>query len=394
MVPEGWKEGCVGDLLEGLESGVSVNGEDREVREHEKAVLKVSSVSYGTFDAKAAKVINPTEIERARINPKKDRVIISRSNTEAFVGASAYVDEDYPNLFLPDKLWQTIPKPKMNMKWLAYLLSSSYVRYSLKKLATGTSGSMKNITKSELLTLKVLIPSLVEQKKIAQILSTWDKAITTTEQLLANSRQQKKALMQQLLTGKKRLLDKNGVRFSGEWKNGHLSDLGKITKGKALSSKDLIDGNYPVIAGGKSSPYNHRDYTHENVITVSASGAYAGYVAYHPYKLWASDCSVVIAKANSDIFFIYQLMSHMQTKIYSLQSGGAQPHVYPKDLEVLRVSIPPIGEQQKVAAVLSIADRDITALQQKLEALKQEKKALMQQLLTGKRRVKVDEEAA
>lgn len=242
--------------------------------------------------------------------------------------------------------------------------------------------------------LKIALPPYPEQKKIAQILSTWDKAITTTEQLLANSRQQKKALMQQLLTGKKRLLDKNGVRFSGEWKNGHLSDLGKITKGKALSSKDLIDGNYPVIAGGKSSPYNHRDYTHENVITVSASGAYAGYVAYHPYKLWASDCSVVIAKANSDIFFIYQLMSHMQTKIYSLQSGGAQPHVYPKDLEVLRVSIPPIGEQQKVAAVLSIADRDITALQQKLEALKQEKKALMQQLLTGKRRVKVDEEAA
>ncbi|MDC6726380.1 restriction endonuclease subunit S, partial [Leclercia adecarboxylata] len=129
------------------------------------------------------------------------------------------------------------------------------------------------------------VPPLPEQNKIAQILSTWDKAITTTEQLLTNGQQQKKALMQQLLTGKKRLMDKNGVRISGEWRHGHLSDLGKITKGKALSSKDLIDGDYPVIAGGKSSPYNHRDYTHENVITVSASGAYAGYVAYHPYKL-------------------------------------------------------------------------------------------------------------
>ncbi|MGU5767905.1 restriction endonuclease subunit S, partial [Aeromonas allosaccharophila] len=136
--------------------------------------------------------------------------------------------------------------------------------------------------------------------------------------------------------------------------------------------------------------YNHRDYTHENVITVSASGAYAGYVAYHPYKLWASDCSVVMGKSNSNIGFIYQLMSHTQSKIYSLQSGGAQPHVYPKDLEVLRVSIPPIDEQQKIAAVLSTADQEISALQQKLDALKQEKKALMQQLLTGKRRVKVE----
>jgi type I restriction enzyme S subunit len=274
--------------------------------------------------------------------------------------------------------------------------SSDFYTYFLlspfgkSQIYAGAAGGAQGVFNTKLTQeISVPVPPLPEQKKIAKILSTWDKAITTTEQLLANSQQQKKALMQQLLTGKKRLLDKNGVRFSGEWKNGHLSDLGKITKGKALSSKDLIVGNYPVIAGGKSSPYNHRDYTHENVITVSASGAYAGYVAYHPYKLWASDCSVVIAKANSDIFFIYQLMTHMQTKIYSLQSGGAQPHVYPKDLEVLRVSIPPIGEQQKVAAVLSIADRDITALQQKLDALKQEKKALMQQLLTGKRRVLV-----
>ncbi|EPS7268353.1 restriction endonuclease subunit S [Vibrio cholerae] len=255
------------------------------------------------------------------------------------------------------------------------------------------SGGQENLSGGIVKSIQVPVPPYPEQKKIAQILSTWDKAITTTEQLLTTGKQQKKALMQQLLTGKKRLLDKNGVRFSGEWKHGHLSDLGKITKGKALSSKDLIDGDYPVIAGGKSSPYNHRDYTHENVITVSASGAYAGYVAYHPYKLWASDCSVVMGKSNSNIGFIYQLMSHMQSKIYSLQSGGAQPHVYPKDLEVLRVSIPPVDEQQKIAAVLSSADQEITALQQKLNALKQEKKALMQQLLMGKRRVTVEEAA-
>jgi type I restriction enzyme S subunit len=75
-----------------------------------------------------------------------------------------------------------------------------------------------------------------------------------------------------------------------------------------------------------------------------------------------------------------------------LQSGGAQPHVYPKDLEVLRVNTPPIEEQQKIAAVLSAADKEIDLLQQKLDALKQEKKALMQQLLTGKRRVQLTEQ--
>ncbi|MFA0804801.1 restriction endonuclease subunit S [Acinetobacter baumannii] len=237
--------------------------------------------------------------------------------------------------------------------------------------------------------LKIALPPYQEQEKIAQILSTWDQAISATEKLLENSQQQKKALMQQLLTGKKRLLDENGVTFSEEWQLGHLVDIAKISKGKALSSKDLEIGNYPVIAGGKTSPYTHSEYTHENVITVSASGAYAGYVAFYPYKIWASDCSVVSNKIGSDVNFIYHLLVSMQTIIYSLQSGGAQPHIYPKDIEGLKILIPPLVEQKKIASVISLADQEIRTLQKKLDCLKQEKKALMQQLLKGKKRVKV-----
>ncbi|HAV5325559.1 TPA: restriction endonuclease subunit S [Acinetobacter baumannii] len=237
--------------------------------------------------------------------------------------------------------------------------------------------------------LKIALPPYQEQEKIAQILSTWDQAISATEKLLENSQQQKKALMQQLLTCKKRLLDENGVTFSEEWQLGHLVDIAKISKGKALSSKDLEIGNYPVIAGGKTSPYTHSEYTHENVITVSASGAYAGYVAFYPYKIWASDCSVVSNKIGSDVNFIYHLLVSMQTIIYSLQSGGAQPHIYPKDIEGLKILIPPLVEQKKIASVISLADQEIRTLQKKLDCLKQEKKALMQQLLKGKKRVKV-----
>lgn len=268
-------------------------------------------------------------------------------------------------------------------KFIYYLL----VNFDFKKFSDKTG--VPGVNRNDLHAVKVGVPPIPEQKKIAQILSTWDKAITTTEQLLANSQQHKKALMQQLLTGKKRLLDDNGVRFSGEWKHGLLSDMAKIAKGKALSSKNLTEGNYPVIAGGKTSPYSHSKFTHENIITVSASGAYAGYVAYHPHKVWASDCSVVAAKKNSHTLFIYQLLTYLQNKIYSLQSGGAQPHIYPKDLDTFKVLIPPTEEQQKIASVLSTADQEITALQQKIDILKQEKKALMQQLLTGKRKVVV-----
>ncbi|HAW5728245.1 TPA: restriction endonuclease subunit S [Escherichia coli] len=250
------------------------------------------------------------------------------------------------------------------------------------------------LNKASLEKMPLLLPPIVEQKKIAQILSTWDKAISVTEKLLANSQQQKKALMQQLLTGKKRLLDDNGVRFSGEWRNSTLSMFCNIAKGKALSASDLEVGDFPVIAGGKSSPYSHSDYTHENVVTVSASGAYAGYISYHNYKIWASDCSVVSAKADNLIDYFYQLLLSLQDKIYSLQSGGAQPHIYPKDLNSIPLWVPCVKEQQKIAAVLSAADAEISTLEKKLACLRDEKKALMQQLLTGKRRVKVDEAVA
>ena len=264
-------------------------------------------------------------------------------------------------------------------------------RYNFWVKSQIRAGAQPNINAKEYGSLELPLPSISEQRKIASILGAWDKAISTTERLIDNSKQQKKALMQQLLTGKKRLLDDSGKPFEGEWEQLHLSDIAKIKKGKALSSKDLEVGEYPVIAGGKTSPYKHSSYTHEKIITVSASGAYAGFVAYHKQKIWASDCSVIEEKQCSDIQFIYQYLLLNQTKIYSFQSGGAQPHIYPKDIEVLKVNLPEIKEQQKIAFVLSNADKEIELLEQQLADLKQEKKALMQQLLTGKRRVKVDD---
>lgn len=267
-------------------------------------------------------------------------------------------------------------------KFIYYLLSKfEFSKFSDK---TGVPG----VNRNDLHAVKVGVPPQPEQKKIAQILSTWDQAITTTERLLENSQQRKKGLMQQLLTGKKRL-----PGFEGEWEDGKLRDIAAISKGKALSSKDLEDGVFPVVAGGKTSPYTHKTYTHDHAITVSASGAYAGYVAYHEYKFWASDCSVVEASEESNIEFLFHLMTWNQQRIYALQSGGAQPHVYPKDLNSIRVLIPSKNEQQAIANTLTTASKETEQLQNRVNRLKQEKNALMQQLLTGKRRVNVDTEA-
>ncbi|MEZ8068302.1 MULTISPECIES: restriction endonuclease subunit S [Vibrio] len=322
-----------------------------------------------------------------RCNPEKGDLLVVNIGL-GNIGECAYVDVDFE--FSMKNIALLKPNPKrLDGKYLYYYYES---RKNRVVHATKTGGAQPFLSIKDLKKLKLVVPPLPEQRKIAEILSTWDKAITTTEKLIETSKQQKKALMQQLLTGKKRLVNPDtGKVFEGEWEEVHLSDIAGIKKGKALSAKNVVDGSFPVIAGGKTSPYNHNQFTHSEIITVSASGSYAGYVSYHPYKIWASDCSVVSTRVGNDIGFIFQWLQLNQNRIYSLQSGGAQPHIYPKDLEVLKLLKPKLNEQKKIASVLTVADKEIEILTAKLAHFKQEKKALMQQLLTGKRRVKIDE---
>tara|TARA_A100001391_G_scaffold189488_1_gene160992 strand:+ start:775 stop:1932 length:1158 start_codon:yes stop_codon:yes gene_type:complete len=256
----------------------------------------------------------------------------------------------------------------VDTEYLYYFLLSK-TRYFREVLAPGVG--QPNLNTEIIGDFPVPVPPLKEQHRIAKILSTWDEAIAITEKLLAKSEQQKKALMQQLLTGKKRL-----PGFEGEWDEVPLGDVVNIGKGKALSSKDLKCGPYPVVAGGKKSPYKHAIFTHENAITVSASGAYAGYVAYHAYKFWASDCSVVEASERTDIRFIGHLLRWNQNRIYALQSGGAQPHVYPKDLQLMRIYLPRIDEQIAIADVLNKTGFEAALLSEGVSRLNEEKKAL------------------
>lgn len=127
-------------------------------------------------------------------------------------------------------------------QFLVFLLNSDIGKRQVKKIKI--VGTRERVSLTDFKKLKFPFPPVSEQKKIAKILSTWDRAISTVEQLLTNSQQQKKALMQQLLPGRKRLLDKNGVRFSGEWKTTKLSKMGKIVSGGTpdTNTKEFWDG--------------------------------------------------------------------------------------------------------------------------------------------------------
>ncbi|EIJ35176.1 restriction endonuclease subunit S [Thiothrix nivea] len=216
-----------------------------------------------------------------------------------------------------------------------------------------------------------------------------------TEQLLASSQQQKKALMQQLLMGKKRLKG-----FEGEWRTHDLSEIAIITMGSSPKSEayndlgmglPLIQGNADV-KNRKSVP---RVFTSEITkecrigdILLSVR-APVGTIALskHNACIGRGIASIrAILGVSQD--YLYHWLFWFEPMWVSLSRGSTFESINSDDIKKLKMKLPAFEEQQAIAAVLSAADREIELLQQKLEGLKQEKKALMQQLLTGKRRVK------
>ena len=130
-----------------------------------------------------------------------------------------------------------------------------------------------------------------------------------------------------------------------------LDEVANIRKGSAITAKDAGDGNIPVIAGGQRPAYFHDVANRKgNVITVSASGAYAGFVNYFEGPIFASDCSTVEAldETKTNTKFLFFMLKHLQDEIYSLQQGGGQPHVYPKDLMGLFVPNPEVSIQNSI----------------------------------------------
>ena len=233
------------------------------------------------------------------------------------------------------------------------------------------------------------IPPLAEQKRIAEILLTWDKAIETVEKLVANSQRQKKALMQQLLTGQKRLLDDNGVKFGDEWEEPTLGEIANVYQPKTISQEMLNESGYPVYgANGVIGFYS--DFNHETEqIAVTCRGSTCGVINWTEPKSWITGNAMVINVDDNPIInkkYLYYVLSGSNLKY--LISGSGQPQIT-GNIKKHRILAPSTIEQEKIAQVLTLADQEIELYQQQLDKLKLEKKALMQQLLTGQKRVKI-----
>ena len=191
-----------------IESGVSVNASDKPVDNSEQyGVLKTSAVSKFMFIPTEHKQVNLEEYGRVSCPVRADSIIASRMNTPELVGACGYVQNNYPNLFLPDRLWQITFKDELSPKYAWYYLSGIRVRQYISSLSTGTSSSMQNISQSQYGNIFITIPSIGEQSEIAKYLdekcNSVDALIAKKQQYLTEIENYKKSLIYEYVTGKK-----------------------------------------------------------------------------------------------------------------------------------------------------------------------------------------------
>ena len=243
-------------------------------------------------------------------------------------------------------------------------------------------GGQGNLSADIIKNLQISLPPLPEQKKIADCLSTWDVAIEKQSALINALTDRKKALMQQLLTGKKRL-----PGLSGEWKEVKLGEI-SIKKSSTLQANSLEENNGEFKVYGASGIVANIDFYNESeeYIGIVKDGSGVGNLMLCDAKSSVlGTLDIIKNNKKSNLFFIYLILSKIHFEKYKV--GGAIPHIYYRDYSREKINIPSLSEQTAIAAILATADRELTLQKEKLAQLQQQKKGLMQVLLTGKKRL-------
>ena len=388
MVPNGWKITSLGDICDGnLQTGPF--GSQLHAHEYVDSGVSVlmpkDLIGFRSNLLEAAKITETKAQELKKHVLKSGDLLFSRRGD---VTRFALIDKQAEGAICGTGCLKARPNQNHSPEFLAYFLQKDSVKKWLEQNAVGQT--MPNMNTEILRELPLMsASSKYEEEKIAQILSTWDKAIAVTEQLLANSQQQKKALMQQLLTGKKRLLDENGVRFEGEWEEVLLGDIAKITTGSSNRQDSNLNGEYTFFDRSEDiRTSNIYLFDCEAVIVPGEGQDFVPKYFVGKFDLHQRTYAIMDFISHDGKFLFYAI-HYFRSYFLSQAVGSTVKSLRLPMFQKMKISLPELAEQQKIAKVLSTADQEIEALQRKLDGLQQEKKALMQQLLTGKRRVKV-----
>lgn len=409
ITPEGWKKKKLSELV------LFIGGnafKSTDTTEDGIKWLKIANVGFGKVDW-STKSYLPLSFSKSysKYLLSEDDVVMAL--TRPILGDKLKIakvrQSDTPAL-LNQRVAKLVANEGYDLNFLYYILSKRSTVLKIENTIAGTDPP--NLGFNDLNKVKVIVPiNIVEQQKIASILSTWDKAIELKEKLIEQKKVQKKGLMQKLLTGEVRL-----PGFDGEWREVKLGKIGKTYNGlSGKTAEDFGEGKpyipYKTIFNDSKINLQKVDYVQINsgekqnrakkgdifFTTSSETPHEVGmssvllddveeiYLNSFCFGYRLNDFSVLLPSFAQHYF----RSDNFRKKIYTLAQGSTRFNISKSEIMKIAVKIPDLKEQEGISKILSESDKEILLLVNQVDKLKEQKQGLMQLLLTGKVRVKV-----
>ena len=374
QVPQGWEVKKLGEVVE-------INN-TRVLSEQLEPLSISAGIGFVNQTEKFGRDLAGKQYEKY-IKIKKYDFAYNKGNSKKYPQGCIYLLKDREHAAIPN-VFECFRIKNYNCFYYEQLFISGFLNKQLYRLINAgvRNDGLLNLNSENFYSCYIPVPPLEEQKKIAEILSLWDKAIEQTKELIAYKEKQKKGLMQALLTGKKRL---NG--FTDEWKTVKLGEVFNYEQPNnyIVKNNDYEKYGIPVLTANKSFILG---YTNENfgiyknipVIIFDDFTTDKKYINF-PFKIKSSAIKILSAKSGNNIKFLYEFMTMIK---FSPQD---HKRYYISTYQHIEICIPTLTEQEAIADILSSADKEIELLNKQLELYTEQKKGLMQNLLTGKVRV-------
>lgn len=289
----------------------------------------------------------------------------------------------FPACF-PDSIMGFVPhKDVANVKYVKYCFD--ILKKDCQQISQGTA--QDNLSWKKLSTIKFPCPPLEVQNRIANILSRYDSLIENYQKQIklleeAAQRLYKEWFIDLHFPGHENTKIVDGVPEG--WEKKKVGEISEFKRGKTITKKDIVEGHVPVVAGGlEPAYYCNKHNTASRVITISGSGANAGFTRLYYEKVWASDCSFADTNTTKWLHFVYCFLQSSKSAIDNMQKGAAQPHVYAKDINALDIMVPEAGLLSRFEDFASTYFNKVQSLQSQLHLLTEARDRLLPKLMSG-----------
>ena len=374
-----WEKVCLGEVTESCLGKMLDQAKNKG--EYLPYLANVN-VRWGSFDLSNLSQMRFESHEKERYGLKYGDLVVCEGGEP---GRCAIWKEEIPDMRIQKALHRVRVHDDLDYRYLYYWFLLAGKRGELEQYFTGAT--IKHMPGDKLKKIVIAKPPIEIQRRIADVLSAYDDLIENNQKQIklleeAAQRLYKEWFFDLRFPGHENTPIVDGVPEG--WKKGPLGAIAQFKRGQVITREQMHSGDVPVVAGGLEPAYYHdKANTIAPVITVSGSGANAGFTRLYDVDVFASDCSFADCRTTPYLFFVYCLLKESKIKLNALQKGSAQPHVYAKDINALSVIVPREETIELFCHFVSSFFEESKILQRKIEIAKQARDRLLPKLMSG-----------